>query len=165
MTIYYICRTDDLADLNLPQDDDMQIACDIVIAACIYDDLSMNLVAVEAESENGTYAQLKGATLYSMELTAESLAVWKAEGQKIYGYLLEPEEDKSRLWRAFDLFFAEIKAYENIPKSSSCFNELGEDLSYEILINFDENMRRKQTAFASIMEDLYSIEELRPVTS
>lgn len=165
MTIYYICPADELADLNLCQNDDEKSACDIVVAACIYDDLNIDLVAVEAESENGTYAQLKGAALYSMELTAVNLAVWKAEGEKIYGYLLGPDEGKSRLWGVFGLLLAEIEDYETIPKNSSYFNDLGEDLSYEILINFDENMRRKQTAFASIMEDLYSIEELRPVTS
>jgi hypothetical protein len=165
MTIYYICRADELADLNLYQNDDEKIACDIVISACIYDDLNMNLVAVEADSENGTYAQLKGAALYSMELTAVNLAAWKEEGEKIYGYLLGPDEGKSRLWVAFSLFLAEIEDYENIPKNSSCFNELGKDFSYEVFINFDENMSRKQTVFASIMEDLYLIEELKTVTN
>ena len=165
MTIYYICRADDLADLNLSQSDDEKTACEIVIAASIYTDLAIDLVAVEADSENGTYVQLKGAALYSMELTAVNLAVWKAEGEKIYGYLLGPDEGKSRLWGAFGLLLAEIEDYENIPKNSNYFNQLGEDLSYEVLVNFDESMRRNQTAFASIMEDLYLIEDLRTVTS
>lgn len=165
MTIYYICRADDLTDLNLSQNDREQIACDIVIAACIYDELSFELVAVEADSENGTYAQLKGAALYSMELTAINLAAWKAEGEKIYGYLLGPDEGKSRLWGAFSLLLDEIEKYENIHKDSDYFNDLGEDLSHEVLIHFDENIRRKQTTFASIMEDLYEIEEIKTVTS
>jgi len=164
MTIYYICRAADLTDLELLQTEEEQLACEIVIAASIYDDLSMDLVAVEADSENGTYAQLKGAVMYSMELTEANIEIWKEEGEKIYEYLLGPENDNSRLWGAFGMLDAEMDDFENTCEQSDHFDDLGKGFSYAITSHLDEKIHEEQSLFASIMQDLYEIEEIKTVT-
>jgi len=165
MTIYYICRVADLTDLELLQTADERLACEIVIAASIYDELNMDLVAVEADSENGTYAQLKGAVMYSMELTEENIEIWKKEGIKIYKYLLGPAEDNSRLWGAFGMLDAAMDDYESNCEQSDHFNSLGRGFADAVTTQFDENIREEQSDFASIMQDLYEIEEIKTVTS
>jgi hypothetical protein len=165
MTIYYICRADDLADLNLSQSDDEQLACEITIAADMYDDINTDLLAVEADSKNGTYAYIKGAALYSLDLTSSNIQIWKAEGEKIYEYLLGPEYSKSRFWGAYGALAAEIGCYEAICEKSIRFNSLSKGFSYAVTSTVEEHIREQQIAFVAILEELYEISEIKAVTS
>ena len=165
MTTYYVCRAACLRELELSQTEDERMACDIVSAACVYEDLGSDLVAIEAESKNGTYAQLKGVTLYSMELNESNMEIWKNEGEKIHEYLLGPAEDNNRLWAAFGMLDAEMDDFENTCEQSDHFDDLGKGFSYAITSHFDEKIHEEQSLFASIMQDLYEIEEIKTVNS
>jgi hypothetical protein len=165
MTIYYICRAADVTDLELSQTFEEQLACEIVTAARIYDEISVDLLAIKADSENGMYAQIKGAALFSMELNDSNIQIWQTEAQRIYEYLLGPAEENSRIWSAFGTLHAEMEDFEALCNQSKNFNELAEDFSSFVASQIDESIREEQSAFADIMEDLYSIEELKTVTS
>lgn len=163
MTIYYICHAADLTDLELSQTVDERLACDIVRAACVYEDLGSDLVAIEANSKNGTYAQLKGTAMYSMELTDSNMEIWKKEGEKIYEYLLGPENDNSRLWGAFGMLDAAMDSYENTCEQSEHFNDLSKGFAYAITSQLDEKIHEEMGYFATVMQDLYAIEEITTV--
>ena len=164
MTTYYVCRAASLTELELSQTKDERMACDIVSAACVYEDLGSDLVAIKADSENGTYAHLKGAALYTMELTESNMAIWKSEGKKIHEYLLGPADDDNQLWRAFGALDAAMDDYENTCEQSEHFNGLGKGFSYAITSHIDEKIHEEMMDFANVMEDLFAIEEIKTVT-
>jgi hypothetical protein len=165
MTIYYICRAADLIDLELSQTEEERLACEIVSAAYMYEERVTDLLAIEADSENGTFAQLKGAALFTTELTAENIQIWQKEGEKIYEYLLGPAEENCRLWSAFGLLGSEMENYEGLCGESTVFDSLGLGLSNAMMMYMDENIREEQSAFSGILKDLYAIEEIKTVTS
>ena len=165
MTIYYVCRAASLTELELSQTEDERVACDIVTAANVHEDLGIDLVAIEADSKNGTYAQLKDAVLYSMELTESNMAIWEKEAKKIFKYLLGPVEDNNRLWGAFGVLSTEMDDYENACEQSDHFNSLGKGFAYTITAHYDDKMFEEQNVFKSIMEDLYDIQEIKTVTN
>ncbi len=165
MTIYYICRASDLAVLNLSQTSEERLACEIISAAFIFEERASDLLAVEADSENGTYAQLKGVTQFSMELTASNIQIWKTEGEKIYEYLLGPGEENSRIWSAYGMLNSEIESYEDLCGNSTAFDGLGMGLSNAMMLYMDENIREEQNAFSEVLKDLYVIEEVDVVSS
>jgi len=140
------------------------MACDIVSAACVYEDLGSDLVAIKADFENGTYAHLKGAALYTMELTESNMAIWESEGKKIYEYLLGPADDDNQLWQAFGALDAAMDDYENTCEQSEHFNGLGKGFSYAITSHIDEKIHEEMMDFANVMEDLFAIEEIKTVT-
>lgn len=164
MTTYYVCRAASLTELELSQTKDERMACDIVSAACVYEDLGSDLVAIEADSENGTYAHLKGAALYTMELNESNMAIWKNEGEKIHEYLLGPADDDNQLWRAFGTLDAAMDDYENTCEQSEHFNGMGKGFSYAITSHIDEKIHEEMMDFATVMEDLFAIEEIKTVT-
>lgn len=164
MTTYYVCRAASLTELELSQTEDERMACDIVSAACVYEDLGSDLVAIEADSENGTYAHLKGGAMYTMELTESNMAIWKSEGKKIHEYLLGPADDDNQLWRAFGALDTAMDDYENTCEQSEHFNGLGKGFSYAITSHIDEKIHEEMMDFANVMEDLFAIEEIKTVT-
>ena len=161
MTIYYICSADDLADKELSQTNDEQIACEILKAARVRDEIWLDLLAIDANSANGTYAQLKGAALYSMELDSSGIELWESFGRKIFEYLLAPTEEYSRLWAAYSPLSIAIGEYEQVCGESSVFEELAAGLAESVEMQLDDNIREEQNTFANIMEDIYQIEELK----
>ena len=165
MTIYYICSADDLADKELSQTNDEQIACEILKAARVRDEIWLDLLAIDANSANGTYAQLKDTALYSIELTAANIQIWQTEGAKIFEYLLCPDWNDGRLWCASRGLGSEMEDYEWICRRSSHFNRLPKKNSLSLTSQLDENIREEQSAFIAIMDDLYAIKEIKPVTS
>ena len=165
MTFYYICRADGLTDLELSQTQEERLACEILKAACIYDEIRTDLLAVPADSENGSYAQLKGAALYSLELTSSNIELWENYGRKIFLYLLAPEDDCSQLWAAYYSLSLAISEYEELCANSSVFEDLADGFADSIEVHLDENIREEQSSFATIMEDVYKIEELKLVST
>jgi hypothetical protein len=165
VTIYYICKASDLAVLELSQTSEEHLACEIISAAFIFEERASSLLAIEADSENGTYAQLKGVTQFSMELTISNIHIWKTEGVKIYEYLLGPGEEKSHLWGAFGILNNEIENYEELCGESTAFDGLGMGLSNAMMLYMNENIREEQTAFSEVLKNLYAIEEIDVVSS
>ena len=161
MTNYYICRASDMTDLNVSQNNNEQLACEITKAARIYDEITTELVAIDANSENGMYAQLKGAALYSMELDSSGIELWESYGRKIFEYLLAPTEEFSRLWAAFSPLSIAIGEYEQVCGESSVFEELAAGFAESVEMQLDDNIREEQNTFANIMEDVYQIDELK----
>ena len=165
MTTYYICRAEDVTDLELSQTDEEQLACEIVAAARVDEEIPDDLVAIEADSENGTYAQLKGVALFSVELNASNIEIWKTEGEKIYKYLVGPDVGNGRLWGAYGVLCAEIECYEGMCDETTHFNDLATGFADSIATQVCENIQQEQSAFGSIIEKLYSVEEIKTVTS
>lgn len=165
MTFYYICRADGLNDLELSQTEEERLACEILKAACIYDEIRSDLLAVPADSDNGSYAQLKGAALYSLELTSFNIELWENYGRKIFLYLLATEDDYSQLWTAYFSFSRVISEYKELCVNSSVFEDLAGGFADSMEVHLDENICEEQNSFATIMEDVYKIEELKLVSS
>jgi|GEM_PF-5540541 len=165
MTTYYICRDYDVAELNIAQDNEQKLACEIIKAARIYDEIKSELVAIYADSENGTYAQLKNTALYSMKLDSSGIELWETYGRRIFDYLLDPTEDCSELWSAYGVLSSTISEYEELCAESSAFSDLAEGFAESMDVHLDENIREEQSTFAGIMEDVYEIEEINLVTS
>jgi len=165
MTTYYVCRAEDVTDLELSQTVEAQLACEIVAAARADDEIADDLVAIESDSENGTYAQLKGVALFSLELNASNIEIWKTEGEKIYKYLVGPDMGDGRLWGAFGVLCAEIGCYEGMCDETTHFNDLAKGFADCIASELSDNIRQEQSAFAAVIEKLYSVEEIKTVTS
>ena len=165
MTTYYICRAEDVTDLELSQTDEEHLACEIVAAAQVDDEIADDLVAIEADSENGTYAQLKGVALFSVELNASNIEIWKTEGEKIYKYLVGPDVGNGRLWGAYGVLFAEIGRYEGMCDETNHFNELARGFADCIASEVSDNIRQEQSTFAAVIEKLYTVQKIKTVIS
>ena len=165
MTIYYICRADDLADLELPQSDEELLACEIVIAADVFDDIKAELLAINADSENGTYAYLRGAALYSVELNASNIQIWKTEAEKIHEYLLGNEYGEGHLWQASRVMSDEVDDYESICKKTRNFRLLAKGFSHALASFHETEIRGEKMYFVKLLKSLYSIDEIKAVAS
>ena len=165
MTVYYVCSADDLAGLELAQNDEEQLACKIVIAADVYGDIDTELLAIKADSEHGTYASLKSAAMYSIEVNASNIQIWKTEAEKIHEYLLGPQYDNGHFWRVYRLLAAEIGRYDAICDQSTHFAGLSKEFSYTVTSQVEESIREEQILFVNLLKTLYSIDEIKAVAS
>ena len=165
MAVYYVCSADDLAGLELAQTDEEQLACKIIIAADVYSDIDTELLAIKVDSEHGTYASLKGAAMYSVELNASNIQIWKTEAEKIHAYLLGPQYDKGHFWRAYSVLADEIGRYDAICDQSTHFAGLSKGFSYTVTSRVEECIREEQILFVNLLKTLYSIEEIKAVAS
>jgi hypothetical protein len=165
MTIYYICCAADLTDLELSQTEEARLACEIISAAYMYEERVTDLLAIEADSENRTYAQLKGVALCSIELNAPNLHIWRTEGRKIFEYLLDPLDDDNRVWSAYGTLHAALDDYEGLCDQSSVFNGLGEGLLDAVSAYLHDNLHEERANFAKILKRVYQIQQLDVVSS
>ncbi len=164
MTTYYICRFANLKELELVQASDEQLASKIAGAAWACEETDVDTVAIRADSENGTYAYLKGAALLSMELTASNIQIWQEEGKRIYDYLHGAQEG-GRIWEAFGTFFCEIDSYEGFCDQSKGFEGLGAGLVNAVCDYINDNIREERNEFAKILKRMYEIQQLNVVSS
>jgi hypothetical protein len=161
MKNYYVYEDKNKIALDIPQDEQQKLACEIVSATIYFGEISNDLIAIDAKTANTSYYLLKGIALYSIELTQDGINLWGDHGRTINSYLLGSLDNQSDIWHAFNRFESVLNEFESICNETSVFEDIGVNISGIMESFLDEYLGRDQYQFTCIVEEYYKIQELK----
>lgn len=161
MKNYYVYEDKNKIALDISQDEQQKLACEIVSATIHFGEISNDLIAIDAKTANISYYLLKGIALYSIELTQDGIDLWGDYGRTIHSYLLGSTDNQAELWNAFIRFEYMLNEFESICDETGIFEDIGVNLSVTMESHFDEYLSRDQYQFTCIVEEYYKIQELK----
>lgn len=161
MKNYYVYEDKNKIALDISQDEQQKLACEIVSATIHFGEISNDLIAIDAQTANTSYYLLKGIALYSIELTQDGINLWGDHGRTINSYLLGSSDNQSDIWHAFNRFESVLNEFESICNETSVFEDVGVNISGIMESFLDEYLSRDQYQFTCIVEEYYKIQELK----